>query len=88
MSSSPSDADLGACPACDGFIEPDLLDEDRVLHQAQQCRAGWHQRSPRLLLGQALQAAVEVIAVFVKEGLELGLGWLINHVLGGRPWER
>src|SRR5262249_39629996 len=69
------------------FVKPDLLNEDRVLHQAQQCGPGWHQRSARLLLGQPVKAPVELPAVLVEEHLELGPGWLTDNVLGRHRWE-
>src|SRR5215471_5828959 len=81
------DADLGTGPAGDRFVEPDLLSEGRVLHQAQQCGPGWHQRSARLLLGQPVKAPVELPAVLVEEHLELGPGWLTDNVLGRHRWE-
>jgi hypothetical protein len=55
-----------------------------VLHQAQQGGPGRHQRSACLLLSQPIQAIIEFTAVLVEERLELGLGWLIDDVLGER----
>ena len=77
------DADLGPRPACDRFVEPDLLDERRVLHQAQQGGPGRHQRSAHLLLAQPVQAGVELTAVLVDEHLELDAGGLVDDVLCG-----
>jgi hypothetical protein len=58
-----------------------------VLHQAQQCGPGRHQRPARLLLGQPVQAAIESTAVFVEEHLELGTHWLIDDILSERRWK-
>ena len=41
----------------------------------------------RLLLRQTVQAAIEFTAVLVEERLELGTGWLIDDILGERPWK-
>src|SRR6266481_877752 len=57
------DADLGARPSGDGFVEPDLLDEGRVFYQAEECGPGRHQRSACLLLGRPVEAMVEIAAV-------------------------
>src|SRR6185437_2376705 len=78
------DADLGARPSGDGFVEPDLLDEGRVFYQAEERGPGRHQRSACLLLGQPIQAMVEIAAVLVEERLELGACWLADDVLGRR----
>jgi hypothetical protein len=59
-------------PAHDRLVKPDLLQEGGVLHQAQQGSPGRHQRPPRLLLGQPVQAPIEFTAVLVQERLELG----------------
>jgi hypothetical protein len=72
--------------ACDSLVEPDLLDDGGVLHQAQQCGPGRHQRPACLLFGQPVQAAIELTAVLVEEHLELGPGRLVDGVLGGRRW--
>jgi hypothetical protein len=40
-----------------------------------------------LLLGKSIQAATKLTAVLAEEHLELGPGWLIDDVLGGRRWE-
>ena len=58
-----------------------------MLHQAQQCGPGRHQRSACLLLGQPVQAAIELTPVLIEEHLELDPGWLIDDVLGERRWE-
>ena len=58
-----------------------------MLHQAQQCGPGRHQRLARLLLRQPVQAAIEFTAVLVEERLELGTGWLIDDILSERPWK-
>src|SRR6516162_2291438 len=81
------DADLGTGPAGDRFVKPDLLNEGRVLHQAQQRGPGWHQRSTRLLLGEPVKAPVELPAVLVEEHLKLGPGWLAEDVFGRHRWE-
>ena len=78
------DADLGARPSGDGFVEPDLLDEGRVFYQAEQRGPGRHQRSAYLLLGQPVQAMVEIAPVLVEERLELDSCWLADDVLGRR----
>src|SRR4051812_45454518 len=78
------DADLGARPARDGLVKPDLLDESRMLHETQQRGLRGYQPSAHLLLRQPVQAAVERFAVLVEECLELGPGWLIDEVLGER----
>jgi hypothetical protein len=59
--------------AGDRLVEPHLLDEGRVLHQAQQRGPRRDQGAARLLLGQALQAVPQRLAVLVEECLELGL---------------
>jgi len=58
-----------------------------VLDQAQQGGPGRHQRLARLLLGQPVQAAIELTAVLVEEHLELGTGWLIDDILSERRWK-
>src|SRR5258708_2009089 len=81
------DANLGARPSGDGFVEPDLLDDGRVFYQAEERGPGRHQRSACLLLGQPVQAMVEIAAVLVEERLELGACWLADDVLGRRAGE-
>jgi hypothetical protein len=44
-------------------------------------------RLARLLLGQPVQAAIELAAVLIKECLELGTGWLIDDILSERCWQ-
>ncbi|GAB3837750.1 hypothetical protein GCM10029963_03060 [Micromonospora andamanensis] len=82
------DADLGARPTRDGFVEPDLFDERRVLHQTQQRGPGGHQGTACLFLGQPVQAAVERRAVLVEERLELGVRRLGDDLVGEGGWER
>jgi hypothetical protein len=55
-----------------------------VLHQTQQGGPGRHQRPAHLLLGQPVQAAIELTTVLVEEHLEQSPGWLIDDVLGER----
>ena len=76
------DADLGPRPAGDCLVEPHLLDEGRVLHQAEQRGLGRHQRPARLLLGQPVQAVVQSCSVLVEEHLDLGARRLVDDVLG------
>ena len=70
-----------------GFAGPGLPGEGRVLHQARQRGPRRHQRPPRLLPGQPVQAASERPAVLAGEHLELGPGRLIDDVPGGRRRE-
>src|SRR5258708_1585449 len=81
------DANVGARRSGDGFVEPDLLDDGRVFYQAEERGPGRHQRSACLLLGQPVQAMVEIAAVLVEERLELGACWLADDVLGRRAGE-
>jgi hypothetical protein len=55
-----------------------------LLHQTQQCCPRGHQRAPHLLLGQPVQAAIELSTVLVEEHLKLGPGWRMDDVLGER----
>lgn len=60
-----------------------LLDECRVLDQTQQGGLRAHQRSTRLLLGQAVEARIQRRPVLVEERLELHLRGFVDDVLGG-----
>jgi hypothetical protein len=79
------DADLGAGPARDRLVEPDLLDKDRVLDQAEQRRPRCHQRPPHLLLGQPVQAGVERRAMLIEKRLQLNPDRLVDDRLGSYP---
>jgi hypothetical protein len=59
-----------------------------VLHQAEQRGQGRHQGTARLLLGQPVEAAVELSPVLIEERFELDPSRLINGVLEGHCGER